>query len=92
MSMNFDDKINPEASALIAKYFGDKADQVDDRTVLLDTVNLFNQKNMKEIANAAGQPVVVELHGEGDIKTLSDGTRYRVTRRGWVRLDDQEDA
>lgn len=33
-----------------------------------------------------GEAVTAQVVGEGRIETLSDGTRYEVTARGWKKL------
>lgn len=88
MSMNFQDPVNPEALAKIMDAFGDKVVTHDRKTFLLNDAGAIHQKLMKEIANAAKQPATVELNGEGDIKVMSDGTRYRVTPTGWQKIDE----
>ena len=89
MSINFEHPINEEALNLIQETFGTPIAQ-DERTVLLDRVGVIKQQQMKAIANAAKQPATIEVHSKGDIKTLSDGTRYQVTSRGWIKLDKVE--
>ena len=89
MSMSFQDPLNDEAFAKIVKEFGEPvAVDGERKTLLFDNIKEINQLVMKEIANTAKQPTTVELHGEGEIKTMSDGSRYQVTSRGWVKLPD----
>jgi hypothetical protein len=83
MSINFHDALNSEA--LMALREMAIPVQNDERTFLFDRLEI-NQSKMKEIANKAGQPVTVEHNVEGDIKTMSDGTRYQCSHNGWVRL------
>lgn len=90
MSMNFQDPVNNEALAKIMEGFGDKVVAHDNKTFLLANVDAINQKLMKEIANAAKQPATVELNGDGDVKVMSDGTRYRVTPNGWHKIEDDK--
>lgn len=87
MSMSFQDPVNPEALAKIMEEFGDKVVTHDRKTFLLDKVDVLNQQVMKGIANAAKQPATVEMCAEGEIKTMSDGTRYRVTPTGWQKIE-----
>lgn len=86
MSMNFTQPVNDEAFTKIKELFGEPAAS-DRKTLLFDEMNEIRQKDMKEVANLAKQPVTIEIHGEGEIKTLSDGTRYQVTPRGWRKLN-----
>lgn len=87
MAMNFQDPVNNEAFAKIFEEFGDKVVANDRKTFLLNDVGAIHQKLMKEIANTAKQPATVEVCGEGEIKTMSDGTRYRVTPQGWQKIE-----
>lgn len=88
MAISFQDPVNNETFAKIMEEFGDKVVTNDRKTFLLTNVDEINQKLMKEIANTAKQPATVELCSEGEIKTMSDGTRYRVTPRGWQKIDE----
>jgi len=47
----------------------------------------LEHKKMGDLARAAKQPVTVELNEEGEIKEMSDGTKYRVTSQGWKKID-----
>jgi len=85
MSINFDDPMNDETFRTIRENFAEQLVAMDEKTALVNNLE-FTQQSMKDIANMAGQPATLEMHGEGEIKTMSDGTRYRVTRDGWVKL------
>lgn len=87
MSMSFQNPLNDEAYAKIVKEFGEPiAVDGERKTLLFDRIGQINQQVMKEIANTAKQPATVGMHGEGEIKTMSDGTQYRVTPQGWQKL------
>lgn len=62
-----------------------KTDLVDDRNALFDAM-MMRQQDMKKIANETNQVVSVELNSPGDIKTMSDGTQYKATPQGWVKI------
>ena len=83
MSMNFKEDLTEEHQKKIREMFDTVA--VDERTALFND-KVIDQKRMKTIANETNQVVEVELHGEGDIKTMSDGTQYEVTPRGWKKI------
>lgn len=85
MSMNFDNPIDAEQQAFIKEMFGKDVAAMDDKTVLVNR-RQFLQTEMKAVANKTGQPVSLEINDEGEIKTLSDGSRYRVTKDGWEKL------
>jgi hypothetical protein len=40
----------------------------------------------REAARLADQPSCIALHDEGDVVTMSDGTKYQITKQGWRRL------
>lgn len=85
MSMNFDQPVNDEALAKIKELFGEPIAS-DRKTILFDHLIRLRQQDMKIVATLAQQPARIELHGEGEIKTMSDGTRYQVTSQGWRKL------
>lgn len=86
MSIQFDKPISDEQQDFVRKMFGDRVAAMDSKTVLLGKTQ-FLQSEMKKLANETRQVVTLEVNGEGDIKTLSDGSRYKVTERGWKRID-----
>ena len=86
MSINFEEDMNDEARAALLDTFADQLKAMDERTALVDSKQ-FTQQSMKKIAVAAKQVATLEMHGVGDIKILSDGTKYEVTPRGWEKLD-----
>lgn len=85
MSINFNEPVGPETENMLKKLFGDPVAS-DAKTFLYDKQLVLEQKRMTELANKAKQPVSVELNSEGEIKTLSDGTQYRVTPKGWRKV------
>lgn len=85
MSMNFESPITPEQRAMIEELFGKPA-AADDKTLLFDDMKVIESKVMGNIARATNQPVRIELHGSGEIRTLADGSRYEVTPAGWKKL------
>ena len=84
MSINFEHEATPEAIEKMRQAFGE-AVASDGRQFLYDNMREIKQTDMKAIANAAKQPAVVELHEQGEIKTMADGTQYEVTPTGWRR-------
>jgi len=85
MSINFNDPMNDKARSVIHELFGEPAAE-DDRHALFDKIGTIRQQDMKRIANAAKQAATLEIHDKGDIKVMSDGTRYIVTHDGWRKL------
>lgn len=86
MSMSFDEPVNNAALKRIFELFGEPVSLGNRRKLLFNNMNEVNQKDMKEIANLAGQPVMVGVHSLGEIVEMSDGTRYQVTEKGWRKL------
>lgn len=87
MAMSFDKPVNDEALKKIVETFGEPVHH-DRKTFLFDRMGAIQQRLMADIANAAKQPATVEVVGEGEIKVMSDGTRYRVTPTGWKKIDE----
>lgn len=85
MSINFEEPMSDEARALMKELFGEP-DVEDDRHALFSKRLTMVQQDMSKLANVAKQPVTVEVHELGEVKTMSDGTRYKVTPGGWVKL------
>lgn len=89
MSIQFENPMDEETQRRLREWFGPQIAAMDERLVLLNRLELESTK-MQDLANRTKGPVVVELHDEGEIKTLGDGTRYRVTAAGWKRMDREE--
>lgn len=85
MSLNFQDPINKKDQEFIKEFFGDRLEVVDERTALLNTRS-FAQSEMKTLTNRLNQVVELELNGDDEIKTMADGTRYKVTPEGWRKI------
>jgi hypothetical protein len=86
--MQFENPVNDEVIEKIKKVLEDPRAH-DRKTFLFNELPVLHREEMKKIANAAKQVMTVEINREGDIKTMADGTRYKVTPRGWVRLGDE---
>ena len=84
MSINFSEEMNEQSSELLKKLFGENLIAMDNKIALIDDMQI-KQEEMKELANVAKQPVEVQIHREGEVKIFSDGTRYRVTNKGWIK-------
>jgi len=86
MSLNFEKPVNSEALAKIVAQLGEPAAK-DDKTLLFNQLPTLNGRSMSDIARTAGQVMTIECHGEGEIKTLADGTRYQCSKNGWTKLE-----
>ena len=85
MSINFEYDIPLEAAELIKEKFGDNLVQMDMRTALLEKIKQFDQKDFKQLANVAKQPVSLEINSIGDRKEVG-GVVYELDKIGWKRL------
>ena len=85
MSIQFERPMNEATEKLIKEMFKEKVAAIDEQTALINS-NYIAGTDMKQIANTANQPASVVLHDEGEIKTMSDGTQYRVDPKGWRRI------
>jgi hypothetical protein len=85
MSLNFNQPVSDDVLDRLKSMFGEPVAS-DRKTFLYPSMPEINSRQMTEIANAAKQPVTVALHSTGDIKTMTDGTRYEVTATGWKKL------
>jgi len=85
MSMFFNKPISDDDKSFIKEMFGKDIAAMDQKTVLLNR-RMHLQSEMMKVANQTKQPVSLEINNEGEIKTLSDGSQYRVTKSGWKKL------
>ena len=85
MSIQFERPMNEETRRMIEEMFSQNVAAMDDKTVLVNEFRCLSNE-MTALANTAKQPVCVEIHGDGEIKTMSDGTQYRVTPQGWRKI------
>lgn len=85
MSVSFEDPVSESVVKKLKDLFGEPVVE-DSKTFLLDNIKELRQDRMKALANEAKQPVTVALHSVGEIKSLSDGTKYQVTPKGWQKV------
>lgn len=85
MSIQFEQPMNEATRKMMEEMFKESITAMDERTALISAME-FNAADLKKLANAAGQPAELHLHEEGEIKTMSDGTQYRVDPKGWRRI------
>lgn len=87
-SINFQEPYSEETRKKLEEVFG-KAAGFDPRTLLFDHEQMqsIDTKLMSTVARQEKQPVDVSLHAPGEIKTMSDGTKYQVDEHGsWRRI------
>lgn len=86
MSINFQDPTSAEVQRMIGEAFG-KAVATDSKTFLFDALpDPMERSKMAAIAREAAQPMSTELNAIGDIKTMEDGTQWRLTPAGWHKI------
>jgi len=85
MSLNFENPLDIEQQKIVEELLGDSLAAKDDRTMLFKEM-VIKQKEISRLANELKQPVVVEINGIGDEKTMTDGTKYRCTNKGWIKV------
>lgn len=85
MIIQFENPMNEATRQLMNDLFKDRVAAMDDKTALINACE-FTALDMKKLANAAGQPAELHIHEEGEIKTMSDDTQYRVDPKGWRHL------
>ena len=87
MSINFENETTKQQQDFIRKMFGEENITAQDaKTTLIRRMRDIRQPEMKMLANETKQCVQVEINSEGDIKTLSDGTQYRLEKDGWKKM------
>lgn len=84
MSMSFQNELTEDKQSFVRDILKEQVVAIDERTALLKGELL--QSKMKQVANELNEPVSVELNEVGEIKTMSDGSRYKVTKQGWLKL------
>lgn len=84
--ISYQNQPNAEATSFMQGLFGNPV-AGDGQSFLYESVEIEPQA-MQELAVKAQQPVTVELHAEGEIKTMADGTQYQVTKRGWRKVSN----
>ena len=89
--LRFEHPIDDTTLDLIKEEFGDPKFH-DRRQMLFDDMPVINGSKMRDIVKAAKQTAVIEINSEGDIATMADGTRYRVTARGWQKIAGSGDV
>lgn len=59
----------------------------DEKTQLFDKLPMMQPKKMGNLARLVNQVITLELNEIGDVKELSDGTKYEATKQGWKISD-----
>lgn len=85
MSIQTPEPMNEEARSMLKEMFGDAVAE-DKKTILFHDMKGMNNRNMGDVARAAGQVVTAELNEIGDVKELSDGSQYKLETNGWKKI------
>jgi len=86
MSMQFEQPMDEETEKRVKQMFAGNIAVIDEQNVLLEKLTEIQQKEMSKLAKTAKQPVTVNIHDQGDIVKMSDGTEYQVTKQGWQKV------
>jgi uncharacterized protein (UPF0218 family) len=62
----------------------------DERQFLINDIGRLHQSDMADIARKEKQIVTADLVAVGDVKTLSDGTQYKATLKGWIKITAEQ--
>lgn len=86
MSATFQNPVDDEMMKHMAEFFGQPV--ATDRKIFLydELPDPLVGGKVAELAKKDEQPLTVEINDPGEIKTLSDGTKYRVTQKGWQKI------
>jgi len=83
MSMSFSRPLRTSEQDFIRSVMTDIV-AIDANTVLFDSD--VNWDGAKDIADKVNQTVTVSADNIDDIKEMNDGTKYKVTDHGWVKI------
>ena len=83
--VHFPNGITVSQADLMRETFGPES-VFDGFTALYDGGLDVSGDRVSALANQVGQPVEVSVHGDGEIVEMRDGTKYRVTRKGWQKV------
>jgi phage gp36-like protein len=91
MSINFKEEMNEETLEVFKKMIdvGSISNPVvqDKCKALFDDITKVHKEEMKILEKIADQSISIEINEEGEIKEMSDGTKYLVTPNGWKRIE-----
>lgn len=81
--------LDPKTSKKLREMFPDMVAE-DECNHLVEVGEEIPAAKLKELANEAKQPITLSLMKPGETTTLSDGTVYEVTPKGWVKRASPE--
>lgn len=82
-SVTFPSQLTADQAAFVNNMLGHHA-AFDGTTALID--GEVDMNKVGEVIEVLSQPAEVTLHAVGETITMRDGTKYRVTSRGWVKV------
>jgi len=85
MSMNFDNPLTEEQQKIRDSFLKDALVAGDAKTALLNNT-VIQREQMSKLAYELEQVVTIEINDIGDIKTMTDGTQYKLSPTGWKKL------
>lgn len=87
--VNFPTGITVSQAELMREIFGSEV-AFDGYTALYNGALEVDSKKLGDLAKETKQYVGVSIHGDGELITMRDGSKYRVTQRGWQKLDPNQ--
>lgn len=82
-SIKFTERLRPDQIKFVKHFLEVVA--VDEYQALTD-IQKMEREDLSQLSRNLMQVVNIELHDEGDIKTMSDGTCYLLEKDGWKEL------
>jgi len=74
-----------QVKVLIDEFYADKPESTE-KAALLSEIDGMNETDQKEFIDATFTLAFTEFENQ-EYKTMKDGTEYKVTPKGWRKLD-----
>ena len=71
---------------LIDEFYADKPEAIGEKAALLSEIDGMDESEQKEFIDTAFSQAFTEFENQ-EYKTMKDGTEYKVTPKGWRKLD-----
>ena len=75
-----------EVITLIDEFYSDKPDAIGEKAELLSELDGMNDAEQNEFIESTLSQAFTEFENQ-EYKTMKDGTEYKVTPKGWRKLD-----
>ena len=84
--MQFERELTPDEQDELAAAFADGMVAIDEKQALLDWFGEDDEIKRETFEKRLSQKINVGALAEGEIRTMSDGTQYQVTTKGWRKI------